>query len=112
VGDRLGTQIQFVVEFWVASETLVLCDIVKWVGVLAGVLINERLDAGDDLDAIFYDGEEFGYRSFATRVSKAVFQITFGCAAGPLAGDGGECDVAFDPAGRVASIDAGRFWII
>ena len=80
-------------------------------GVLAVTLINESLDAGEGLDAIFYDGNESGFSLSVTRVSNSVFRIRFGCQAGPLAGDGGEWEVAFDPQGRVVSVDPGPCWI-
>jgi hypothetical protein len=77
---------------------------------LAVTLINESLDAGEGLDGIFYDGDERGFSLSVTRVSRTVFRIQFGCLAGPLAGDGGEWDVAFDPQGGVVSVDPGSCW--
>ena len=47
--------------------------------VLAVALINQHLDAGEGLDEIFYDGDEFGFSLFVARVAEAVFQIEFGC---------------------------------
>jgi len=80
-------------------------------GIMAIELINESIDAGAGLDAIFYDGEEFGYSLSVVRVSPSVFQIAVGCQAGPLAGDGGEWVVEFDAQGRVISAEAGSQWI-
>lgn len=79
-------------------------------GVLAIKLINESLDAGEGLDAIFYDGDEFGYSLPVDRISPSVFLIAFGCQAGPLAGDGGEWMVGFDEHGQVVSVEPGLCW--
>jgi hypothetical protein len=41
----------------------------------------------------------------------SAFRISFGCQAGPLAGDGGEWEVVFDNRGNVCSLSGGHSWI-
>jgi len=81
------------------------------VNVLAVALVNERLDAGEGLDEIFYDGEEFGYSLIVTQVARTVFQIEFGCQVDPLAGDGGVWNVVFNAKGHVLSVESPSYWI-
>ena len=64
--------------------------------VFAVKLINADLDEGQDLDSIFYTGEEYGFSLSVKQISEAEFQISFGCQAGPAAGDGGRWLVSFD----------------
>jgi hypothetical protein len=78
--------------------------------VLAAKLINDDLDKGERLDDIFYTGDEYGYLLSVTRESESRFEISFGCAAGSLAGDGGEWQVSFD-GDAVQSVSGGGFWI-
>lgn len=85
---------------------------------LAVQLINDKLDRGVSLDAIFnqrsssFDGDsvDYGYALSAESISEGVYRIHFGCMAGPDAGDGGSWVVAFD-GDSVRSIDNEEIWI-
>lgn len=77
---------------------------------LAVKLINDQIDAGKSLDEIFYDGEKYGYRLLAKRISKSELKISFGCQAGSLAGDGGNWLVTFN-GNSVHSAGAETVWI-
>jgi hypothetical protein len=59
-------------------------------GVFAVELINEHLANGEQLDEIFYTGKEYRYFLSVKKVSQSSFAVSFGCIAGPDAGDGGE----------------------
>lgn len=78
---------------------------------LAVKLVNEHLDKGATLEAIFLDGEEFGFTLHAKRVARDRFQIAFGCSPGPMIGDGGEWDVRFGQDGAVLECVAGMVWM-
>ena len=79
--------------------------------VLAVRLINEHLDKGRTLDEILLDNAGYGFLLSVERLSDAAFRISFGCQAGPLAGDGGVWNVAFDDRGNVSSLSGGLTWI-
>ena len=64
--------------------------------VFAVKLINERLASDRSLDAIFYDGDGYGYSLAVESLFNSTYRIDFGCQAGPLAGDGGSWEVEFD----------------
>ena len=72
--------------------------------ILACKLINTELDRGESLDEIFYTGEGLGYYLAVKRTGTDAFDVSFGCQAGPLEGDGGEWSVSFTPGGKVARI--------
>jgi hypothetical protein len=78
--------------------------------VLAVKLINKELDDGMSLDKIFYTGEIFGYALSIRKLSGSKFKISFGCHAGPDAGDGGEWKVKFN-GNEVVLIEDGIVWI-
>ena len=80
-------------------------------GVLAARLINDQLDQGKSLDEIFYTGDGYGYSLDVKRLSGSRFAISFGCQAGPTAGDGGGWDVEFDEHGQVVAVDGGVLWV-
>ncbi len=74
-------------------------------------LINEKLDAGRDLDSIFLTGDRYGFQLTAKDLEGNCFEIEFGCLAGPLAGDGGKWEAHFDTNGSTISVvNTGR-WI-
>jgi hypothetical protein len=77
---------------------------------LAVTLINEELDTGVDLDTIFYTGEPYGYSLEVSEKGPDLFRISFGCQAGPEAGDGGSWSVRFE-GDAVVSIEPDAFWI-
>lgn len=79
--------------------------------VLAVKMINKSLDRGQSLDEIFYTGDDYGFLLSVERLRGAAFNISFGCQAGPLAGDGGDWEVVFDAAGKVGSLSGGFSWI-
>ena len=64
--------------------------------VLAMELINRHVKEGSSLDDIFYTGGEYGYSLSVRKLSGSRLKISFGCQAGPLAGDGGDWKVKFD----------------
>ena len=64
-------------------------------GSIAASSIIRRLDQGESLDEIFFDGDHFGYWLSVSHLSKSQFRIDFGCQAGPLAGAGESWDVTF-----------------
>jgi hypothetical protein len=80
-------------------------------GILAVELICDHLEEGLSLDAIFYTGEDDGFSLSVKARGKTNFKITFGCLAGPEAGDGGEWHVAFDDLGHIVSVKNGGFWL-
>lgn len=67
-------------------------------------------ETSESLDAVFYDGDIYGYSLAAERLSDSKFRIDFGCQAGPTAGDGGNWLVDFN-GDAVRLIDAESFWI-
>ena len=77
---------------------------------LAVTLINEELDKDVDLDTIFYTREPYGYSLEVSEEGPDLFHISFGCQAGPEAGDGGSWSVKFD-GDKVVSIASDTFWI-
>jgi hypothetical protein len=76
---------------------------------LAVKLANESLDRGATLDAIFRKGE--GYFISARELAPRQFEIHFGCAPGPMLGDGGSWIVEFDEAGAVTRCEGQEAWI-
>jgi hypothetical protein len=78
---------------------------------IAVKLLNEQLDAGTDLDTIFFTGEEFGFQLSAAPIGPDRFRIEFSCRAGPLAGDGGAWDVLFDADGSASEATGVDEWI-
>jgi hypothetical protein len=50
----------------------------------------------ESLDAVFYDGDIYGYSLTAERLTDSKFRIGFGCRAGPAAGDGETWEVTFE----------------
>ena len=78
---------------------------------LAVKLINEDLDKGNQLDDIFYTGEEYGFTLDVKQKSESSFKIAFGCIPGPNVGDGGEWKVCFD-GNKVISVKNIELWII
>jgi hypothetical protein len=72
--------------------------------------INNGLDNGECLDALFYTGNEYGYE-LSVRKSDSTFNIRFGCAEMPLAGDGGIWEVTFNNRDQVLTIKGGASWI-
>jgi len=63
-----------------------------------------RLYGGQNLDSIFYKFDLYGYSLSVSKKSEKCFGISFGCQAGPLAGDGGNWVVCFDDKGKVESL--------
>lgn len=78
--------------------------------VLAIKLINDHLDEGKRLDEIFYTGKDYGFHLSVKQRSESRYEISFGCIAGPLAGDGGSWEVLFD-GDTVRSVNNTDFWI-
>lgn len=74
-------------------------------------LINNELDRGESLDAIFYTGDDFGYQLGAKRTGPNGYDVAFGFSVDPEAVDGGEWAVSFSPDGEVQSIELGERWI-
>ena len=76
-------------------------------------IINEALDNGDDLDKIFYTGEESGFELTAYHVGENRFAIEFGylCPPEMMAGDGGEWDITFRENRTIVKMDGGSSWI-
>ena len=62
------------------------------------------------LDAVFYDGDLYGYSLTAERLADLKFRIDLGCQAGPAAGDGGTWEVTFE-GDSVHEITNGERWI-
>ena len=79
-------------------------------GCLAIKLITEAMAGGQSLEAIFFDGDEFGYQ-LDVKGRGRKFRIAFACVPGPMVGDGAEWDVEFDKTGRVIRIEADKMWI-
>jgi hypothetical protein len=73
-------------------------------------LIIEELDSGLTLDEIFYTGGEFGFTVTVRKISADEFNIEFGCAAGPMAGDGGSWKITFN-GDEVKSVTGESQWI-
>lgn len=78
-------------------------------GVIAISIVNDELDQGRELASILADGD--GGFFLEVRQDDAEFEIEFGCALGPLAGDGGTWTVTFDAEGGVSSLSEGDAWI-
>ena len=78
--------------------------------ILAVKLINEHLDRGERMDALFYTSDEYGYLLSVVQKSDSILDISFGCQAGPLAGDGGNWQVSFR-GNVVLSVNGGTSWI-
>ena len=78
--------------------------------VLAITVVNKQLDEGASLDEIFFTGEREGYQLSAARMAESTFEISFGCQAGPLAGDGGEWRVVF-VGDAVQAFLGGTYWM-
>jgi len=79
-------------------------------GVRAIQFACDKLDEGESLDELFYDGDVYGYYLKVKQLSENKLKIEFSCQAGPTAGDGGEWDVVFD-GDTVASISGGMNFI-
>ena len=80
--------------------------------ILACRLVNEALDAGVPLAALFT--AEAGYSATVARAQGAPdgeVVICFGCQAGPEAGDGGEWVVTFAPDGSVRQATLTGWWL-
>ena len=73
--------------------------------------ILEALESGDSLDAIFYDGEDWGFRLDVDQLEEFRFSIEFGCEAGPTAGDGAAWAVEYDSQGDVVRCDISDVWM-
>ena len=80
-------------------------------GPLAVELINGDLDEGRGLEEIFLTGEDLGFRLGAKEAGEDEFEISFGCQAGPTAGDGGRWRVLFDESGRVVECEQVGYWL-
>jgi len=78
-------------------------------GCLAIALVGEQLAEGATPEAIFFDGEKYGF-SLNVKGRGRKFRISFGCVAGPMAGDGGEWEVEFDRDGRVVRCEGDTIW--
>lgn len=83
--------------------------------VLAVKLINDRLDRGESLTAIFADQgrsfeEGYGFQLSATPTADSAYHVEFGCQVSPDAGDGGCWGVAFD-GDAVRSIAIESIWV-
>ncbi len=79
--------------------------------VLATGLFDRQVNGGRTLDEIFYDGREFGFSLKVSPKSQNIYEIEFGCLAGPLAGDGGTWLVVFDDADIVISLESQSMWM-
>ncbi|MGB4703914.1 MAG: hypothetical protein WBI18_02390 [Candidatus Saccharicenans sp.] len=78
--------------------------------VLAVKLINEALDRGESLEAIF----EKDYVLKVFKYGELHYRIEFGCAinrALHTVGDGATWEVRFNPDGTVASAEMTAYWI-
>jgi hypothetical protein len=67
-------------------------------------------ETSESLDAVFYDGDIYGYSLAAERLSDSKFQIDFGWQAGPTTGDGGTWEVTFERQ-SVYEIKQSGIWI-
>jgi hypothetical protein len=74
-------------------------------------LINEAFDKGMSLNSFFNSRRSNGFYLSARREEASVVNISFGCNAGPCAGDGGEWTVAFDDRGNITSATLVSSWI-
>ncbi len=79
--------------------------------ILACKLINDKMDEGKNLDEIFYTGNEYGYLLAVRGGKGGAFAISFGCQAGPTAGDGGTWKVQFDSDGEIFDMQLKDQWI-
>lgn len=86
---------------WAASEP----------EVLACQLMKQHLDAGESLDSIFAEKGPYGFLLDAEKTGEDDYRITFGCLAGPEAGDGGSWIVSFDEEGEVVAGTMVEGWI-
>ena len=77
--------------------------------VMAVRLVAEHLDAGESLESLFFDGEEYGFHLHVKGRGRR-FTIEFGYAGG-MVGDGGEWDVEFDAEGRIVRCEPGAMWM-
>ena len=74
--------------------------------ILACKLVNEGIDKGKSLDEIFYIGrDEYGYLLEVRKLQDNKFDITFGFAAGPTAGDSGTWKVQFNSEGQIIAMN-------
>jgi hypothetical protein len=73
-------------------------------------IINKELDKGNSLDTIFYTGDKFGYHLSVKAISDSLLEISFGCVAGPMAGDGGLWKVLY-AGDKVVSVKYVSGWI-
>lgn len=78
--------------------------------ILACELINRELDAGGDLDTVFYTGRADGFYLNAKALESNAFEISFSCVARHL-GDGGTWLVVFEADGSVQRITSEGRWI-
>ena len=79
--------------------------------VLACRLINEELEQGCTLDALFYTGSPLGYRLTARQTGPNELRVSFGCQANPDVGDGGEWIVVLTPSGGIDRIELEAQWM-
>ncbi len=78
---------------------------------MACKLINKEFDDGETLDATLGKPGEYGYTLEVEDQGEGRWRISFGCQAGPLAGDGGEWEVKFDGDGEVTEGWQPSMWI-
>lgn len=77
--------------------------------VMAVKLATEDLDAGQSIESLFFDGEEYGFLLHVKGRGRRL-TIAFGYAGG-MVGDGGEWEVEFDGDGRVVRCEGGTQWM-
>ncbi len=79
--------------------------------ILACQLMQRDLDEGGTLDSVFAAKGPWGYLLDAEKTDEDEYRITFGCLAGPDAGDGGVWIVTFDRAGHVVAGSLIEGWL-
>lgn len=80
-------------------------------GIFACKLVNDAMDEGKSLDEILYTGEEYGFLLAVDECEDDTFEITFGYAAPPTAGDGGSWRVHFGGDRQITEMQLQDQWI-
>ena len=72
--------------------------------ILEGRAVNES-------DYYYEDMNEYGYMLAVKKLDPQKYSVSFGCQAGPTAGDGGEWQVTYGEGSQVLAVSGGRTWV-
>ena len=78
---------------------------------MAVSLVTSDQKEGSSIDDLFADEGDFGFTLQVEEISELIFEIYFGCIAGPDAGDGGQWTVTYDSDGNVVSAGGETMWM-